>query len=167
MDVIKERVSIRKYKDQPVPKELIDEIIEAGIYAPTGRNNQSTRIIAVTDREMRDRIMKANADIMGSTADPFYGAPVILIVIADKTAPTYIYDGPITLGYMMLKAKELGLGTCWIHRAKQEFEGEIGKEILKKLGIEGEFEGIGHLALGYPDENPAPKEHSPGRVYYI
>ena len=167
MDVIQERVSIRKYKDQPVEKSLIDEVIEAGIYAPTGRNDQSTRIIAVTDREMRDRISKANADIMGTSGDPFYGAPVILIVIADKTAPTHIYDGPIALGYMMLKAKELGLGTCWIHRAKQEFEGEIGKEILAKLGIEGEFEGIGHLALGYPDEAPAPKTHNPGRVFYI
>lgn len=167
MDVIKERVSIRKYKDQPVEKSLIDEVIEAGIYAPTGRNDQSTRIIAVTDRKMRDRIMRANADIMGTSGDPFYGAPVILIVIADKTAPTHIYDGPIALGYMMLKAKDLGLGTCWIHRAKQEFEGEIGKEILAKLGIEGEFEGIGHLALGYPDEAPAPKTHNPGRIFYI
>lgn len=111
--------------------------------------------------------MKANAAVMGKEGiDPFYGAPVILIVIADKTAPTYIYhDGTIALGYMMLKAKELGLGTCWIHRAKQEFEGEIGKEILEKLGIEGEFEGIGHLTLGYPDEAPAPKTHNEGRAF--
>lgn len=167
MDAIKERVSIRKYKDHPVEKELIDEIIEAGIYAPTGRNLQSTKIIAVTDKEMRDRISRANADIMGTTEDPFYGAPVILIVISDKKVPTHLYDGPIALGYMMLRATELGLGTCWIHRAKQEFDGELGKEILEKLGIEGEFEGIGHLALGYPDEAPAPKEHNPGRVFYI
>ena len=158
MDVIRERVSIRKYKDRDVPEELIGEIIEAGLCAPTGRNTQCTKIIAVTDREMRDRIMRANAKIMGKDTDPFYGAPVILRVIAEKSGATYMYDGPIALGYMMLKAKELGLGTCWIHRAKQEFEGGIGKEILEKLGLDGEYEGIGHLALGYPDESPAAKK---------
>lgn len=167
MNSLLTRRSIRKYKETPVSREQIDKIMEAGLYAASGRGLQSPVIIAVTDKEMRDKIAAANAKIMGTENDPFYGAPVILIVIADKTAPTYVYDGSLTLGSMMLEAEELGLGTCWIHRAKQEFEGELGKEILSILGLKGEFEGIGHLALGYPDEKPEAKPRKEGRAFYI
>ena len=167
MNSILTRRSIRKYKDTPVSKEQIDKILEAGLYAASGRGLQSPIIIAVTDKEMRDKIAAANAAVMGASNDPFYGAPVILIVLADKAAPTYVYDGSLALGNMMLEAEELGLGTCWIHRAKQEFEGELGKEILSMLGLKGDYEGIGHLALGYPDEKPEAKPRKEGRAFYI
>ena len=169
-DLIKERRSIKKYKaDVMVEEELIDKVIEAGLYAASGRGKQSPVIIAVTDKELRDKIAEKNCQIGGFQEgfDPFYGAPVILIVIADAMVNTAVYDGSLALGNMMLMAHELGLGSCWIHRAKEEFEDDFGKEILSRLGIEGDYVGVGHLALGYADTElppiPARKEN---RVYY-
>ncbi len=169
-NIIKERRSIRKFKSDPVPKELISQIAEAGTYAASGKGLQSSKIIAVTNKTLRDRISEENRKIGGWSEgfDPFYGAPVILIVIADKEIPTAVYDGSLTLGNMLLKTHELGLGGIWIHRAKQEFDSDFGKEILQGLGIEGEFEGIGHLALGYIDgENPPVPERKENRVFFI
>ena len=165
-----ERRSIRKFKPDMPSKEDIDTLIEAGLYAASGRNFQGVKIIAVTNKELRDEISEENRKIGGWSEgfDPFYGAPVILIVLADKSLPTYIYDGSLVMGNLMLAAHSLGLGSCWIHRAKEEFEGDIGRKILDRLNIQGEWEGIGHCALGYPDgENPEPPERKPGRVYNI
>ena len=166
---IETRRSIRKFKSEMLPKEILDEIIEAGTYAPTGMNEQSPIIIAITDKEVRDRLSKLNAKIMGKTdIDPFYGAPVVLIVLADKRYPTYIYDGSLVMGNLMLAAHSLGIGSCWIHRAKEEFETDEGKEILKSLGIEGDYEGIGHCILGYVDgEEPSPTPRKENYVYKI
>lgn len=105
----------------------------------------------MTNKEIRDEIAKRNADIMGSNTDPFYGAPVILIVLGKKDWPTHVYDGSLVIGNLMLAAHDLGIGSCWIHRAKEEFESDWGKKLLKSLGIEDEYEGIGHCALGYVD----------------
>lgn len=170
-DLIKERRSIKKYKsDVMVSEELINQVIEAGLYAASGRGKQAPVIIAVTNKELRDKIAKKNRQIGGfpENVDPFYGAPVILMVIADKEVGTAVYDGSLALGNMMLMAHELGLGSCWIHRAKEEFEDDFGKEILKELGVEGEYVGVGHLALGYADtELPAVPPRKENRVYYI
>ena len=161
---IKTRHSVRKFKSDPVEKSLIAEITDAGLYAASGMNRQSPIIIAVTNRELRDRLMKMNAAVMGRDGtDPFYGAPVILVVLAKKDAPTHVYDGSLVLGNMMLAAHSLGLSTCWIHRAKEEFESPEGKQILKDLGITGDYEGIGHCILGYADcEEPtaAPRKEN-------
>lgn len=167
-DVIKniiERRSIRKYKSNMVEEELIDEVLKAGTYAPTGKNRQSPIIIAIKNKEIRDKLSKLNAKIMGVDTDPFYGAPVVLVVLADKDCPTYIYDGSIVMENMMLAASSLGLGSCWIHRAKEGFETEEGKEILKSLGIEGNYEGIGNCILGYPDTEKL--EAKPRKENYI
>ncbi len=150
------RRSIRQFKAEPLPKELIAKIIEAGTYAPTGMNWQSPVILAVTDPALRDRISAWNAKIIGTDTDPFYGAPVILIVLADKSKPTYIYDGSLVMGNLMNAAHAYGVASCWIHRAKEEFESEEGKALLKALGIEGDYEGIGHCILGYADCDPQP-----------
>ena len=151
LEFMESRRSIRSYKQDAVPEDLIRQIVEAGTYAATGRGLQSPIIIAVTDREARDRLSKLNADILGTDADPFYGAPVVLIVLADRSIPTYLYDGSLVLGNLMLAAHALGLGSCWIHRAKEEFDSPEGKQILKNLGIEGDYEGIGHCIIGYID----------------
>ena len=148
-----------------VPKEILEKIVEAGTYAASGMNNQKTVIAAVTDKDLRDRLSGMNAGIMGSDKDPFYGAPVVLIVLADKSCGTRVYDGSLVMGNLMLAAHELGIGSCWIHRAKEEFESEEGKEILKSLGIEGDYEGIGHCILGYAD-GPAPKA-APRKDSYV
>ena len=168
LDMIKTRRSIRKYKSDMVPKEIIDKIVEAGTYAATGMGQQSPIILAVTNKEVRDKLSKWNADIMGTDTDPFYGAPVVLVVLADKKRPTAVYDGSLVMGNLMLAAHNEGVGSCWIHRAKEEFESDEGKEILRSLGIEGEYEGIGHCALGYTEgEYPEGHERKENWVYGI
>ena len=154
LNVIRERRSIKRYKPDMIPEETLKKIVEAGTWAPTGMGRQSPIIVAVTNRELRDRLSRMNARIMGTDMDPFYGAPVVLIVLADKAVPTHVYDGSLVMASLMLAAQDLGVGSCWIHRAKEEFESEEGQEILKCLGIEGEYEGIGHCILGYPDGEP-------------
>lgn len=153
IEAIESRRSIRSYRPDKVPDEMLDKIVEAGTFAATGSGMQSPIIIVVKDRSMRDRLSRMNADIMGVDTDPFYGAPVVLIVLADRSVPTYIYDGSLVMGNLMLAAHSLGIGSCWIHRAKEEFESPEGKEILRDLGIEGDYEGIGHCILGYPEGN--------------
>ena len=167
---MKDRRSIRKFKPDMLPKEMIEEIIEAGLYAASGRNEQAVITIAVTNKEFRDKLMKDNCEIGGwnESYDPFYGAPVILIVLGRKSRITYVYDGSLVIGNMMLAAHSLGLGSIWIHRAKEEFETEEYQTLLKDLGIEGEWEGIGHCAIGYMDcELPAPPDRKENRVYWI
>ena len=163
------RRSIRSYKPDMVPEEVINRIVEAGMYAATGMGKQSPIIIAVTNKELRDKLSKKNAEIMGHPdMDPFYGAPVVLIVLANKERPTYVYDGSLVMGNLMLAAHDEGLGSCWIHRAKEEFESPFGKEILKSLGIEGDYEGIGHCVIGYANgEEPKAAPRKENYVYYI
>lgn len=163
------RRSIRDYKSDMVPKDVIDRIVEAGTYAATGMGKQSPIIIAVTNKELRDKLSKENAEIMGHPdMDPFYGAPVVLIVLANKERPTYLYDGSLVMGNLMLAAHDEGLGSCWIHRAKEEFESPFGKEILKSLGIEGDYEGIGHCVIGYANgEEPKAAPRKTDYVHYI
>ena len=168
LETIESRRSIRKYKSDMVPQDKLEKIIEAGTYAATGMGKQSPIIVAVTNKELRDKLSAMNAKIMGTNTDPFYGAPVVLIVLADKSRPTYLYDGSLVMGNLMVEAEAQGIGSCWIHRAKEEFESEEGKEILKSLGIEGDYEGIGHCVLGFAD-GPAPKAapRKDSYVYYV
>ena len=165
-----ERRSCRKFKPDMVSKEMIDQVIEAGLYAANARGKQATRIIAVTNKELRNKISADNCKIGGWNEgfDPFYGAPVILIVLTEKDWPIRVYDGSLVMGNMLLAAHSLGLGSIWIHRAKEEFEMDTYKNLLKELGLEGEFEGIGHCALGYAAADA--KEAAPRKenyVYYI
>jgi nitroreductase len=146
-----DRRSCRKYQEKMVPKEVIEQIITAGTYAASGMGKQSGLIIAVTDKKLRDQLSEMNRKIggWGQEVDPFYGAPAVLIVLADKSRPTHVYDGALVMGNLMLAASSLGVGSCWIHRAKEEFESGEGKKILADLGVKGEYEGIGHCILGY------------------
>ena len=165
---MKTRRSIRKYKPDMIPEDVLNRIIEAGTYAATGMGKQSPIIIAVTNKEIRDKFSKMNAEIMGVDSDPFYGAPVVLIVLADKARPTYVYDGRLVMGNLMLAAHAEGIGSCWIHRAKEEFESAEGKAFLKSLGIEGDYEGIGHCVLGYTDgEEPKAMPRKENYVYCV
>lgn len=170
IQTIMERRSIRRFNSKPVPKALLEDIAMAGTYAASGRNAQGTLIIAVTDKTWRDAIAEENRKIggWGEGFDPFYGAPALLIVLADKSRPTAVYDGSLVMGDMMLAAHSLGLGSCWIHRAKEEFEGAVGQKLLRQLGIEGDYEGIGHCAVGYYDgESPAAPPRKDNRVLFV
>ena len=168
MEIMLTRRSVKKYLPDMPSREDIDKIIEAGLAAASGRNMQASVIVAVTNKEIRDRLSRANAAVMGVNADPFYNAPCVLVVLAEKTAHTYVYDGSLTLGNMMLAAHELGLGSCWIHRAKEVMYQPEWVEWIKSLGLEGEYEGIGNLVVGYSDGySPAKKEIREGRVVYV
>ena len=151
MKMLLERRSCRSFKPDLIPTELLDQILEAGKFAATGMGKQSPIMIAVTDRALRDRLSKMNAAVMGRDGDPFYGAPELIVVLADRRVPTYLYDGSLVMGNLMNAAHALGIGSCWIHRAKEEFDSEAGKALLRELGIEGDYEGIGHCILGYED----------------
>lgn len=167
-DMLVTRRSVRAYRHDPIDDEVLAHVIEAGVYAPTGLNRQSPIIVAVTNRELRDRLSRMNAQIMGVDSDPFYGAPVVLVVLADRSVPTYVYDGSLVMGNLMNAAHEQGLGSCWIHRAKEEFDSPEGRQILADLGIEGDYEGIGHCILGYPEGlEPDPKPRKENYVYYV
>lgn len=165
LTTLKTRRSCRAYKPEHVEDEKLNAITEAGTYAATGMGKQSPIILVVKDQEIRNKLAKINAAAMGMEIDPFYGAPELLVVLANKDIPTYIYDGSLVMGNMMNAAADLGVASCWVHRAKEEFESEEGKEILKKLGIEGNYEGIGNLILGYAAK-PA-GEAAPRKTDYI
>lgn len=157
LEAIKNRRSCKNFNpEKKVPQDIIDRIITAGTQAASGKNMQAAIILQVEEKKVRDQIVKLNAAVLGSKADTFYGAQQMLIVLADKNMFTHVYDGSIVMANMMLAAEELGIGSCWIHRAKEVFETEEGKEILRSAGIEGEYEGIGNLAIGYPAGDPRP-----------
>lgn len=170
LKVLETRRSCRNFKSDMIPEETLEQIVRAGTYAPTGMGKQSPIILAVTNKELRDQLSEENRKIMGAPErmDPFYGAPVILVVLANKAVPTHVYDGSLVMGNLMNAAESLGVASIWIHRAKEEFESDFGKKILADLGIQGEYEGIGHCALGYAaepaKETTARKENY---VYYV
>ncbi len=164
------RRSVKAYKPDEIPQEIVEIIVEAGIAAPSGRNWQSPIVLAVSNEQVRDELSRLNAKIMGlpEGTDPFYGAPVVLVVLADKARNTYVYDGSLVMGNMLLAAHSLGLGGCWIHRAKETFETAEGKAILRALGVEGDYEGIGNCVIGYPvGALPEVKARNKGRVYFV
>ena len=167
LKVLESRRSCRSFKPDMIKKEELDAIIKAGTYAANGMGQQSPVIIAVTSKELRDSVSEENRKIGGwdEEFDPFYGAPVILIVLADKSMPTHVYDGSLVMGNLMNAAESLGVASIWIHRAKEEFDSDFGKNLLKKLGITGDYEGIGHCALGYAAQ--LPREAAPRKEDYV
>ena len=170
LDQIKSRRSIRKFRPELPEHEALEKIIEAGLYAASGHGMQSSMIVAVTDKKLRDKLMEMNRLIGGwqEGFDPFYGAPAVLLVLANRESPNHVYDGSLTMGNMMLAAHALGLGSCWINRAREEFDSEEGKAILRELGIEGDWRGIGHCIVGIPEgEAPKAVPRREGRVLWV
>lgn len=161
---LKTRRSCRSYQPEQIKDEELNAVLEAGMYAPTGRGLQSPIMIVVQKPEMVKKLSKMNAEVMGTTNDPFYGAPTIIIVLADRERNTYLEDGSLVLGNLMNAAHAVGLGSCWIHRAREVFESEEGKALLKEWGVEGNYVGIGHCALGYAKEEA---EAKPRKENYV
>ena len=167
LEAMMSRKSVRSYTDQMVSDADIEKVLKAGQYAANGRGRMATKFVVVKNREIRDELSKMNADIKGTTSDPFYGAPVVIWVLADRNVHTYVEDGSLAIGNMLLEAHALGLGACWIHRAKEEFEQAEFKSLLKELGVEGDFEGIGHCILGYPDQEAQAHPIQANRVTWV
>lgn len=167
MNTLLSRRSIRKYSSEPVKTEDLELIIQAGMYAPSGKNMQSAVMVAVTNPEEIAYLSKLNAQVWGKDTDPFYGAPAVIIVLSDVSNSNHVYDGALVMGNLMNAAHTLGLGSCWINRAREVFAGEEGKAWLKKHGIEGELEGIGNCIVGYPAEERAAAPRKDNFVYYV
>ncbi|MBQ7981965.1 MAG: nitroreductase [Clostridia bacterium] len=168
LETLKSRRSVRSYQKKQVEEEALQAILEAGTYAATGMNRQSPVIVCVQDKETRDRLQKMNAAVMGADRDPFYGAPTVVVVLADRSVPTCVEDGALVIGNMMNAAFSVGVDSCWIHRAKQEFETEEGKALLAAWGITGDYVGVGHLILGYRDgELPETRARKENYIYRV
>ena len=167
MQNLLQRRSIRKYTDQQVPEALLDQILEAGIYAPSGMNRQGSVLVAVTDKETRDRLAGLKTSLTGANKDPFYGAPCVVVVLADPEHFTWEEDGSLVMGNLLNAAHAVGLGSCWIHRAREMFDSEEGKALLREWGLPESLRGVGNCILGYSAENPEPKERKNGRIVKI
>ena len=161
------RRSVRKYSDRPVEDEKLDKVLTAGLYAPTGMNNQAPILVAVRDKATRDRLSRMNAAVMGASGDPFYGAPCVIVVLSDPERMTWVEDGSLVLGNLMNAAHSLGLGSCWIHRAKECFDTPEGKALLRAWGVPENYRGVGNCILGYAAEEPEAKPRKSGRIIKI
>ena len=167
-DAILTRRSVKSYTDEQVPQELVEKIIEAGRYAPTGMNAMSPIFIAVQNPEVIARLSKMNAAVMGMDGDPFYGAPTVILVLANRERNTWLEDGSLAMGNLQLAAHALGVGSCWIHRCFQMFESEEGKALLREWGVEGDYAGVGCCILGYQKDAPKPRvPRRDGQVFFV
>ena len=165
LNAIASRRSCRAYKPEQITAEELEAVTTAGTWAATAMGRQSPVMVAVQDKETLAELSRLNAAVMGTDSDPMYGAPTILVVLADAHANCAVQDGSLVMGNLMLAAASLGLGSCWINRAREEFDSAEGKALLKKWGIEGDWIGVGHCILGYPAA--APKPAAPRKPDYI
>lgn len=167
--VLEERRSIKKYKSEQVEEEKLQAILRAGTYAASGKNRQPSIMIVVQNPEDREILRRMNATLLGNPgADPFYGAPTVVVVLAERGINTHVEDGSLVMGNLMNAAYSVGVDSCWVHRAKEEFDSEEGKALLQKWGIEGDYEGIGHCLLGYRDcEMPVARQRKENYIYRV
>lgn len=161
------RRSTKKFTDQAVSDKLLDQVLQAGLYAPTGRNNQNVICVAVRDPKVRDQLSRMNREILGADIDPFYGAPCVIVVFANCEGNTWVEDGSLVMGNMLNAAHALGLGACWVHRARPMFESEEGKALIKEWGLPENMKGIGNCLLGYAAAPPLDKPRKDGRIIKI
>ena len=167
LENLKKRRSIRRYKPEQVSEALLDAVLEAGLYAASGMNTQNTILVAIRDKETRDQLSRMNAAVMGVDSDPFYGAPCVIVVLVDPERYTWVEDGSLVMGNLMQAAHDVGLGSCWIHRAQQMFDSPEGKDLLKKWGLPENLKGVGNCILGYADEAPAARPRKEGRIVKV
>lgn len=167
IDDIMNRRSIRKYKPEQISRQELETVLQAGICAPTGMNRQSPILVAVQNKEFRDRLSRMNAAVMGTDSDPFYGAPTVIVVLAAADSRHAVQDGSLVMGNLMNAAKAIGLGSCWINRAREAFDTDEGKNLLAEWGIKGDYIGVGNCILGYADEAPEMKPRKADYIYYV
>ena len=157
LKVLKERRSIRAFRPEPLKKEDLDAIVEAGLYAPSAKNLQSTKLVVVRDAAVLARLERLNSRILGTPEGaPFYGAPEAIVVLSDSEYPNWLQDGSLVMGNLMNAAAALGVGSCWINRAMETFELPEGKALMQKWGVDARYAGVGHCILGYAAAEPAP-----------
>lgn len=165
IEVLKTRRSVRSFLPDQIEEEQLDAVLEAGTYAPSGMGKQSAQIVVVQHKELIKQLCRMNQEVNGSTSDPYYGAPLIILVFAKQDNRNHVQDGSMVLGNLMNAAHALGIGSCWINREREMFETVEGKRLMQAWGVEEGMEGIGALAMGYPaQQSPKPK---PRKENYI
>ena len=168
LNVLRNRRSIRKYKAEQISEQELNAILEAGTWAPSGMGLQPSVMVVVQDAETLKMLSAANAEIQGRPGtDPFYGAPTAVVVLADGEKPNWLKDGSLVMGNLMNAAHSLGLGSCWIHRAREMFDAPEGKELLRKWGIPEQYRGIGNCILGYAEGKPVKKPREANRIIKV
>ena len=167
LENLKNRRSIRKYKPEQIGDAQLDAILEAGLYAASGMNTQNTVMVAVRDKQTRDQLSRMNAGILGTDSDPFYGAPCVVVVLAEPERYTAVEDGTLVMGNLMQAAHDVGVGSCWIHRAKEMFACEEGRQLLRKWGLREDLIGVGNCILGYADQEPVCAPRREGRIVKV
>ena len=169
LKTLRQRRSIRAYRPEPVREEDLNAILEAGLWAPSGFNRQSTALVVLRDRNVLAELERANAALAGGgNPTPFYGAPMAILVLADGESLNCMKDGSLVVGNLMNAAASLGVGTCWINRATEYFDLPEGKAWLEKWGLPETMRGVAFCIMGYPDgPAPAPKERRDGRVLWV
>ncbi len=167
LDTLKARCSTKKYTDRQVPDDVLDAILEAGLYAPSGLNNQKVVMVAVRDKQTRDTLARLNTQIRGVSSDTFYGAPCVIVVLSDPERDTWVEDGSLVLGNLLNAATALGVGSCWIHRARETFDLPEGKALLKQWGLPETLRGVGNCILGYAAGEPVRKPRAQGRIIKV
>ena len=161
-----ERRSCKKYLPKQVDEAALQEILLAGTYAPSGKNRQAAKILVLQKPEDIAAVERLNAAVLGNPdGRPFYGAPTVLVVLADPEVNTAVEDGSLVMGNLMNAAHSLGVASCWIHRAREVFDSEEGRTLLRKWGVTGEYIGVGHCLLGYADGPEKPV--SPRKSDYV
>ena len=167
LDTLKSRCSTKKFTHQQVPDALLDAVLEAGLYAPSGLNNQKVVMVAVRDKKTRDLLAQMNTEIRGVGSDTFYGAPCVIVVLSDPDRDTWVEDGSLVIGNLLNAATAVGLGSCWIHRARETFDSPEGKALLRSWGLPETMRGIGNCILGYPAGDPVRKKRAEGRIIKV
>lgn len=169
VQALETRRSCRKFENRQVEPEKLEQIVETGLWAASGMGQQATHLVVVQDPADIATLSRMNAQIMGTSGDPFYGAPTVVVVLSDPARGTCVEDGSLVIGNLMNAAHALGVASCWIHRAFEEFESDEGKKLLAKWGVEGTWRGVGHCILGYaaPGGEAATKPRKEGRVTFV
>lgn len=169
LNVLRERRSIRSYRAEQIKPEELDAILEAGIWAPSAKGLQDAVMVVVQDAGTISRLSALNAGVMGKPgADPFYGAPTCVVVLGDSRQVNWVQDGSLVMGNLMIAAQSLGIGSCWVNRAREVFDRPEGKELLKRWGLSDDYRGVGHCILGYAaGDAPAPKPRKGGNIVRV
>ncbi len=167
LETLKARCSAKNFTDKQVSDALLDAVLEAGLYAPSGLNNQKAVMVAVREQKTRDLLAQLNAQVLGASHDPFYGAPCVIVVLSDPERNTWVEDGSLVMGNLMNAATSLGLGSCWIHRAREVFDTPAGKALLRQWGLPETLRGVGNCILGYPAGEPVKKPRAEGRILKV
>lgn len=158
LQTLKNRRSCRAFKPEAIPEDVLNAVLDAGTWAPNAWDKQSASIIAIRDEASRAVLTHLSQELAAEagedTPDPLYGAPVVVLITAEKDSESGLEDGSLVAGNIMNAAQSVGLGSCWVNTARKILEMPIGKAMLMKWGVTEPVTGVAFVVLGWPTEKP-------------